>query len=384
MKRLYTILSLLIFTFSVSAQNNVFVLVDVSLSVSQTDLTNAKQALNEILTGVTPTKAFIAQGNAADLPNFKLAVGDKLSVSKFGSLNTTLAISPNPATIQNLSADVNQVLNASVWTPVDGQTYLTLAKAKIAEYAKNHNISKYKLYIISDNINDNYGKGGKPNYPDEYTRNLAEGYNTSNNPVSEGGYTKLKFSANSLFTLSLSPNVDVSKYNIPGANTQPTTSDTNSTPASITLTSFANGKKDKPVPTGSNSFTVSWTCNCPLNTKYNVMLTEIGGSKYRDLSKKSIPANTVKFTDVPSGQFRITVSAMNVNSATTYVETPSSSYGWLIFLLILIVAGAVGYYFWNKRRQEKIDVFASNKADDIFSKNTGSSTTGNSSNSDYF
>jgi hypothetical protein len=129
----------------VSAQNNVFVLVDVSLSVSQSDLTNAKQALNEVLTGVTPSSATVSQGYVADIPNFKLAVGDKLSVSKFGSLNTTLAINPNPTTIQNLTADVIQVLNVSSWRPADGQTYLTLAKAKIAEYAKSHNISKYKL-----------------------------------------------------------------------------------------------------------------------------------------------------------------------------------------------------------------------------------------------
>lgn len=381
MKRLYTILSLLLFTVSVSAQNNVFVLVDVSLSVTQSDLSRSKQALNEVLTGVTPSRAFVAQGYVADLPSFKLAVGDKLSVSKFGSLNTTLAINPNPITIQNLTADVSQLLNASSWIPTDGQTYLTLAKAKIAEYAKNHNISQYKLYIISDNVNDDYGQGGKPNYPDDYTRNLAEGYHTSTNPVSEGVYTKLKFSANSLFTFSLL-SVDVAKYNIPGGTPPPPPPPSET--ASITLTSFANGKKDKPVPTGSNSFSVSWTCiNCAPNTKYNVMLTEIGG-KYKDLSKKNLPVNTVKFTDVPSGQFKIVVSAMGENSATTFVETPSGGYGWLFVLLILIITVAVGYYFWNKRRQEKIDVFASNKADDIFSKNTGGSNIGNTSNSDYF
>lgn len=383
MKKLTTIYFLILCTFSVYAQNNVFVLVDVSRSVSQNELTNAKQALNEVLTGTQLSKVFVSQGSQQDLANFRLAQGDKLAVVKFGSLHTTLAISPNPSVIQNVSADVSQVLNSITWTPTDGQTYITLAKAKIAKYAKNHNITKYKLYIISDNVSDDYGQNGKPNYPDDYTRNLAEGYNTSTNPVSEGGYTKLKFSANSLFTLSFSPNVDVSKYTLPGGTPAPIV-DADTGNAVITLTSPPKAKKGKEYEIKSETLNINWTCmNCPQGIKYTVSVSQYDGGKFKE-TKKDLTANTATFK-LPDGKFRITLSATNYSASSdyTHISVSTGSYGWLIFLVILLAAGAIGYYFWNKKRQEKIDVFSSNKADDIFSKGNGG-TTGNSSNSDYF
>jgi hypothetical protein len=381
MKRLFLVYFFTSTILIVKGQSSVFVLVDVSKSVTQSQLTDARQALIEVLVGTPLTKAFISQGTSHDLANFKLVIGDKLSVSKFGGLQTTLSINPNIIQIQNPATDVSRVLNSTSWTPTDNQTYIQLAKAKIAEYAKNHKIAQYKLYIISDNVQDDYGPGGKPNYPDDYTRNLAEGYNTSTNQVNEQGYTKIKFAPNSLFTLSFSPNVDVSKYTLPGNVNLPITSDAN-TPAAIVLTSFADGKKDRPKSTNENSFNISWSCNCQKDVKFNVALTEIEGGKYRD-SKKNVTSNSIRFSDVPSGKFKVVVSALNANSAMTYIETPSSGAGWIIALLLIAVAGGTGYYFWNKKRQEKIDVFASNKTDDIFSK-PGGGTTPNSSNTDYF
>lgn len=368
----------------VYAQNNVFVLVDVSKSVTQADLNSAKQALTEVLTGSQLTKALVKQGNQADLANFKLVPGDNLAVAKFGSLQTTLAINPTLTQIQNVGADVGQVLNSTAWTPTDNQTYLTLAKAKIAEYAKNHNITKYKLYVISDNINDNYGPGGKPNYPDDYTRNLAEGYNTSNNPVNEGGNTKLKFTDNSLFTLTFIPSVDVSKYRS-GIGTPPAIVDTITENAAITITSPPKAKKGKEHEIKTETVNINWTCNnCPQGIKYTVLVSQYDGGKHRE-PKKVYVNNAATFT-LPDGKFRITVSASNYTASSDYtcISVSTGGYGWLIFLLILIAAIGIGYYFWNKKRQEKIDVFATNKADDIFSKGSGGTTSSNSSNSDYF
>jgi len=369
---------------SVYAQNYVFVLVDASKSVTQSDLNNAKQALTEVLTGSQLTKAFIAQGSQADLANFKLVAGDKLAVSKFGSLQTTLAINPNPSTVSNVNADVSQVLNSTTWTPTDNQTYITLAKAKIAEYAKNHNITKYKLYVISDNVNDDYGQGGKPNYPDDYTRNLAEGYNTSTNPVSEGGYTKLKFTANSLFTLSFSPSVDVSKYTLPGG-TSPAIVDTSNAHSAITISSPPEAKKGKEHEIKTETVSINWTCNnCPLGIKYTVLVSQYDGGKFRE-TKRGLVTNTATFK-LPDGKFRITVSASNFASTSDYtcISVSTGGYGWLIFLLIIIAAAAFGLKKWNDKRNEKIERFATNKADDIFTKSSGGSTSGNSSNSDYF
>ncbi len=384
MKQLLTIFAIYFITLAVCAQSNVFVLMDVSKSVKQNELNDAKQALNEVLTGSSLTKAFISQGKQQDLSSFKLVQGDKLAISNFGSLQTTLAINPNPTTIQNISADVNQVINSVNWSPSDNQTYITLAKAKIAEYAKNHQISRYRLYIISDNINDDYGMSGKPSYPDDYTRNLAEGYNTSTNPVNEAGYTKIKFASSSLFSLSFSPNVDVSKYNLPGT-IPPAIVDTNSSNAVITITSPPEAKKNKEYELNSESLNVSWTCsNCPEGIKYTVMVSEYDGGKFRE-TKKSLAANSVKFK-VPDGKFRITVSSGNypATSDFTCVNVSTSSYGWFLALILIASASATGYYFWNKKRQEKIDLYSSNKTDDFFSSGNGSATTNNSTNSDYF
>ena len=148
MNKLTIILFLILCTFSLYAQNNVFVLVDVSRSVGQNELDYAKQALKEVLTGSQLSRAFVSQGSEQDLVNFRLAPGDNLAIVKFGSLTTTLAISPNPSVIQNIQADVSQVSNSIRWEPTDQQTYITLAKAKIAEYAKNHNITEYNRHIL--------------------------------------------------------------------------------------------------------------------------------------------------------------------------------------------------------------------------------------------
>jgi hypothetical protein len=367
----------------VQAQDHVFILVDVSKSVKQHELNDAKQALNEILNGNQPSKAFISQGKQQDLSNFKIKQGDKLSISKFGNLNTTLGISPNPTTIQNINSDVNQVINSIVWVPTDGLTYITLAKAKIAEYAKDSNISKYKLYIISDNINDDYGPNGRPNYPDDgYTQNLVESYNTSTNPVNEAGYTKLKFSKTSDFTLSFSPSVDVSKYNLPPGRTPPPITDNNPNP--VISISSAKGKKGKEYEFKKETFNLSWTCtHCPEGIKYTVNISEYDGGKFKE-TKKDLVANTLS-VKLPDGKFRITVSASNysVSSDTTFVKINTGSYGWLIFLLFLLVGGGIGYYFWNKRRQDKIEnPTAIINKDNIFSKNNG--TTNNSPNSKIF
>lgn len=383
MKRLYTILSLIICTMTVYAQNNVFVLVDVSKSVSQTDLNNAKQALTEVFTGSPLSMGNIHKGTASDLSKFKLNTGDKLSVSRFGSCQTTWAIIPSLNGINNFNSDITTTLNSISWTPTDNNTFILLAKAKIADFAVRNRITNYKLVVITDNIQTDFAKG-KLSYCNNESKDLAETYKSGNNPVIEGVYTLLKFSPSADFTIHLIQSVDVSKYNPGGGIILPPPTDSIATPSTITITSFANGKRDNPKPTGSTSFTISWNCNPPKNVTFNVMLTEMDGGKFKDLSKKAIQGNSVKFNDIPSGKFKIVVSALGVNSATTIIETPSSSYGWLIFLLILIAAIGIGYYFWNKKRQEKIDVFASNKADDIFSKNSGGTTSSNSSNSDYF
>jgi hypothetical protein len=369
----------------VYAQNNVFVLVDVSKSVSQTDLNNAKQALTEVFTGSNLSMAQIHnKGALSDLAKFKFNVGDKLSVSRFGSCQTTWAITPSLNSINNLNSDITSTLNSISWSPTDNNTFILLAKAKIADYAVRNKIANYKLIIITDNIQTDFAKG-KLNYCNNDAKDLAESYKSGNNPVIEGVYTLLKFNPSADFTIHLIQSVDVSNYN-PGGGGIITPPLPLNSQAEIKLTSPpSKAKKGKEYEVKTETVNINWNClTCPQGTKYTVLVSQYEEGKFRE-TKKELVANTATFK-LPDGKFRITVSTSNTNASSDYtcISVSTGGYGWLTFLLLLIVGIGIGYYFWNKKRQEKIDVFASNKADDIFSKSSGGTTSSNSSNSDYF
>ena len=379
MKQLYTILSLFICTLSVYSQNNVFVLVDVSKSVTQNNLNDAKQALTEVFTGGTSSVGSIIKGTISDLYKFKLNTGDNLSVSRFGSCQTTWAITPSLNGINNFNTDVTNTLNSISWSPTDNNTFIVLAKAKIAEYAVRNSITNYKLIIITDNIQTDFAKGIL-NYCNPDAKALAESYKSG---VIEGVYTILKFSPTADFTIHLIQSVDVSKYTLPGV-TPPTIIDAEN-PA-ITITSPPEAKKGNEHEVKTEAVTITWNCpTCPQGTKYTVLVSQYDydGKKFRDTKECDLPTATFP---LPDGKFRITVSASTTTASSDYtcISVSTGGYGWLLFLLILIVGGAVAYYIWNKKRQEKIDVFATNKADDIFSKSSGGTTSSNSSKSDYF
>jgi hypothetical protein len=375
------------------AQDHVFILVDVSLSVKPYQLYDAREAMYEILTGIQPSKAFITQGKQSDLAQFKLNRGDKLSISKFGSLATTREISPVPTTINDISTDVDKALNSISWIPTDGQTYLTLAKAKIAEYAKNNRIAKYKLYIISDNINDDYGPNGSPDYPkndNNYIQDLVEGYNTSTNPVAESGYTKLKFDKNKSFSLSHSPGVDVTHYTPPLNPNPPIVTTVPVDTVSVIKINSPTGTRKKAYQLKNDKITLSWVCsNSPQGIVYNVTISGIEGTKAQP-ALKNISGNSAS-TKLPDGKYRITVSASNykASSDTTYVDVSSGGgFGWLVFLLLLVAGVGIGYYFWNKNRQEKFESDTDRATEeplfDDSNNNNNYNNTNNNSNTDYF
>lgn len=385
MKQLFTILAFILATLSVFAQNNVFVLVDVSMSVKQSDLVGAKQALMDVLLGNQLSNSTAPGIQLSDLQQFKLIKGDKLYILKFGDQNTTRNISPQPLLIQNIPNDVYQAFNAYPTSPSDQNTYWKLAKAKIAEYAKKNGLSKYKLYVISDENEDNFGPGGKPNYIDSYTLELAESYNTIKNPAIEDPSIQVKINSTTQgFKLNFCPKVDISGYTLPGS--APTSiPDPNSDNAKITITSPPGAKKGKEYELKTETINVNWTCNnCPPGIKYTVTIFQYDGGKFKE-TKKDLVSNTATFK-VPNGKYRITVSASNYNASSdnTHISLSTGSYGWVIFLLFLIAGVSIGYYYWNKKRKEKINAITINDADDIFTKKSGGTSTGNSTNSDYF
>jgi len=384
MKRILIILSILISQLHSSSQENIFVIVDISKSVKQADLVSAKQALQDVLSGNILSNAYVDGGNLQDLLPFKLKMGDKISLVKFGDQQTTLAIQPSPIVIQNIPNDIFTLINGSFPTdPKDNNTYFRLAKAKIAEYANLNKIKEYKLYIVSDEIDDNFS-GGKPNYSSQYIMELADGYNTTKNPVIESPRTvvKLKNSSTQGFKLNFFPKVDVSKYTPPGGGIVIN----DDSVIQIRITSYSQGTKIKPIKINGSNLNIGWSCtNCPQGAKFTLIVSGMSGNKYRP-KIPIVSTQGYSLNNVPGGDYRISVSGQNFssNSDTVYITVNSGGgTGWIIPVLLLLAAGIAGYWFWNKKRQKKLDEDKVNKQDDIFSPG-GSQGSSNSSNSGYF
>jgi hypothetical protein len=216
------------------------------------------------------------------LSKFKLNLGDKLSISRFGSCPTTLAITPSLNGINNLNTDITNTLNSISWSPTDNNTFILLAKAKIADFAVRNNITKYKLIIITDNIQTDFAKG-KLNYCSTDAKVLAESYKSGSNPVIEGVYTLLKYTPSADFTIHLIQSVDVSKYNPGGAGIiiPPMPSDSTSV---ISITSPLKAKKGKEHELQSEAVNINWTCtNCPKGIKYTILASQYDGGKFREI-----------------------------------------------------------------------------------------------------
>jgi len=387
MKRFLVLACAALAALALNGQKPTFVLVDVSKSVKTNDLVGAKQALLEVLSGAPLSNgAQVSGGNPQDIQPFKLSAGDKLSISKFGDQQTTLSIVPQLVVINSLPADIYNALGAFPITPTDDRTYWKLAKAKLAEYAKNNGIKNYRLCVVSDENEDDFG-GGKPDYKDNYILELAEGYNTANNPAIEAPSVLVKVRTNTQgFKLNFCSNIDISKYTPPTTPIQPQPGGTTVTPpstdATITLLSPAKPQRGKQTEMKSENVNVNWSCeNCPQGTRYTVTVSGIEGTKYHD-TKKDLATSTVVFK-LSDGKYRITVSASNATGSDfTAISVSSGGGGGIIALVIFLAAACAGYFFWDRSRKKKADPFESGKHDDMFkgNKGVGSGPSSNSSN----
>ncbi|MBR9999770.1 MAG: VWA domain-containing protein [Cyclobacteriaceae bacterium] len=364
--------------------SNVFVLVDVSKSVNQSDLNQAKTTLTDVLLGNSLSNAFVNFGSPAELLTCKLEPGDKIAILKFGNKQTLTDNNFNLAQIRDMPEDVLQQVNQGYPRNLtDDRTYLMLAKAKVAEYAKSNNISGYRLYLITDNISDDYGPNGRPEYTD-YERSLAEGYNTTANPVIEASSIKVRLNnaRNKDYVLEFIPEVDISGYNLPNPSSPVIITDVEES-SIIRLTSLANGRRNNEVETKSETLNINWSCtNYPEGGRFTVIIAQYDGGKFRDV-KKDLSSYNASFR-VPDGKYKITVSAQNFQADpdTTYVRINAGGGGWFWIFLLLLAAGGAGYYYWNRRRRIKIEDAGVARDRDIFSP--GDTTSQDPSKTEYF
>ncbi|UPT71038.1 MAG: hypothetical protein M0D53_01070 [Flavobacterium sp. JAD_PAG50586_2] len=373
-------------------QEQVFILVDISGSRGADAIkTEAKNQVYNLLLGQYSangwTPVTITDKKITDLINSAskqplIGQNSWVCIVPFGNKDTykRYVIAQN----KNHPIDFQNIFNQHYPSKfIDGFTYMSIAEAFTASLAKTYNINEYYMFVVTDGLGDQDDTNSKNTY-DSFEENLLLEWNNASSSIVKniGALTKSKYYIN----MRKVTNVKSSQIPTnPGIQGPPNIPDTNDQAAEITINIPQEAKKGKEYEIKSETVNINWNCpTCPQGIKYTVLVSQYEGGRFRE-TKKDLVANTATFK-VPDGNYRITVSASNfpASSDTTFIKVGTSGFGWLVFLLILIAGIGIGYYFWNKKREEKIDVFASNKADDIFSKNSGGTTTGNSSNSDYF
>ena len=120
-----------------------------------------------------------------------------------------------------------------------------------------------------------------------------------------------------------------------------------------------------------------------------VHVWDVEGNKYRpNPNLATTSSRSYSFSGLGGGDYRVTVSLKNEGAtANTVFSVPGDGGSGILWVLLLILAaGAIGYWFWNKKRQKKLDDNKINKPEDLFSAGGSSGATGASGqgNSGYF
>lgn len=385
--------------FKINAQENVFVLVDISKSVNQSELTNAKQLVSDVLTNRYSGSSYFSSNSST--PSFNFSSGGYLSILHFGDKSTVINNMPNVHKVTN-SNEVSSIISNEFKTrPTDNRTYLTLAKAKCADIAYQNNIKEYSIILVSDNVSDDFG-GSTTNYTTT-EQNLVNRLNTITNTFAGSLFI---YNQRNAFTV-LFHKINLSGYGgkadsdsdgVPNLiDNCPNTlkgvkvnqfgcPDTTSEQLKIELTTFKGGTSSRPVTHKENKITISWFCkNAPPNAQYKIRASpmNISGEKTQTFAATG---NSYSITNLSKGTWKITVLSaspnFNATSATTIIEINTGRSNWFLWFLLMTVLGGLGYWYWKKLQDDKIKKLDSMSSNDSLSR--GSILNTNSDNSGYF
>ncbi|MBW6490452.1 MAG: thrombospondin type 3 repeat-containing protein [Lentimicrobium sp.] len=399
MKRVLYILLLFFVAFKINAQENVFVLVDVSKSVSQRELTYGKNLVTDILTGQYNKSTYFTTSSST--PSFNFSSGGNFAILHFGDKSTVTNSNPTVHKVNN-SNEILSIINAEFRTnPTDNRTYLTLAKAKCADIAYQNNIKEYSIILVSDNVSDDFG-GSTTNYTTT-EQNLVNRLNTITNTFAGSLFI---YNQRDAFTV-LFQKVNLIGYggstdsdgdgvpdlidNCPNTPTgvkvnQFGCPDTIPEHLKIELTSFKGGTISNPSIHKENKLTISWFCkDAPKGAQYKIRFSPINNSNEKTQTFKST-GNSYTHSNLSNGKWRVNVSSDNTSfiasHATTYILINKSGSYWFLWLLLIGALGVAGYWYWKKKQDDKIKKLDSMSNNDSFS--SGSTLNTNSDNSGYF
>jgi len=340
----------IVFIFSVlglKAQNNAFILVDVSGSINdQSIILQSRQILNSLLAGgfsmtsypdwnqvniADPALRNILNGNNQSLLNN----GSVVCLMPFGNRDryrqyNLLKITYFPDELRSFLATYYPV----VFT--DNYTYNQIAQAYTALLAEQQNIYSYYIISLSDDLGDQENTSSKNLFSTE-ERDLI---NAWNNPlysqvVSVGSLQSQNFyiSFKKVRLLKKRNGEDVSK-------------------PEIILLNYAGGKAGHELEVAGNSITLNWSCSgCLQDQEYLVTFSSTDGNAANNIRKQV--QSTSYTTSLSKGKYRITVSSEDCIPGITYINVTGGGGGFPWLLLIFIAAIAGGYFLW-KSHQNKL------------------------------
>jgi|GEM_PF-4166253 len=320
MKRFLFTLILVFSIITAKAQKDIYVLVDLSKTMCPNQLQEARAALSQILKGITPTTLNFSTGDKSDLQKLKLQVNDRLSINEFGDREFTWKM-PSPSLTVINNNNIDDVINSRKWIPNQEWTFLTLAKAKIAEYARKYsNKRSFILCIISDDGFDDFPSNVYPRYTNEQNQLITK-YQSKSEGVNEN--------SNSTFIMDESTKQKKSAQNlrfiiftdIKIANFIPSNPIINSNEG-INIITPTRAKGDKPFPIYDENVKLEWECTSKLsNLIYSVIVTGYDGNNFSYITDTLTTKNYL-LNSLTNGKYEINVSANNLSiiSDTTYIE----------------------------------------------------------------
>lgn len=340
------------------AQGNVFVLVDVSGSGPSVAKSQARDLVRDIvLAQFDPSKHD---------PKWKWSNGLQTPLDpQKGATQPLLDFSTNPTLVIMPMGGKDSYKNykiAPVASPAeassffaryyppsfnDPYSYLDIARAKAAGVARSIPITEFYQIEITDALEDTDSKQ-LPYTQEEWA--LIQSNTSSVTYLGEMTYDQenTAFAYRIIFK-KVQVNNSIPKTPIVGGGVNVAQKEVNIIKPRGTL--------KKPTPQNPGSVSIAWQCyGCKDSTEFTVTVTNTTNRKVRISPQKTRNFSTVLAISEP-GIYKVSVAGDGASARSVYFEVKGNSGkggGFLGFLLLALAAGAV-WFFWNKRRNQRIE-----------------------------
>ncbi|MEO0726973.1 MAG: hypothetical protein AAFZ63_20680 [Bacteroidota bacterium] len=356
-----------------TAQNSVFILVDVSASGPDIQIVReeAKGIVHDICTGNYAPENYQTEWEWSDIMDPQLAAhvqGQKgglinpqrrgfVTIMPFGSKDTYKGYRTNPfaGDISSFSEFYHEYFPRHF---NDRHTYIDIAEAKAADIARERKMDSYWLIEITDQLQDTDSKA--PHYSTK-ERSLIEQYGTAGVAETKLGtlwHTGQQKNYQIIFKMV---KMGTNKASTPEENAGPSPEPPVSESPSLSFVRPTKKGKQKPNVLEAEELTVVWNCrNCPREVAFSLRLDcqDCPGSKtYESQSTRTSQAN---FKLAESGLYKLSLVTKNLPnnlSTITYIQVDTGKGGGGSFLsgfVIVVILGSIIYLVYKQVLQTQV------------------------------